>query len=84
MCLVATEHGLGKSGIPKDVKKQWNAEVILLGLKSKNLKVRPVPVRLAPSSQPGIKIDATGVRKQGLLMTISSQFIGRSMRDCTT
>jgi hypothetical protein len=66
MCLVATEHGLGTLGIPKDVKKQWNAEIIFKGLKSKNLKVRPLPVRLTPSETPGVKIDATGVRETEL------------------
>ena len=39
MCIVATEHGLGELGIPQNVKKQWNAEIIFKGLKSKNIKV---------------------------------------------
>jgi hypothetical protein len=66
MCLVATEHGLGKLGIPKDVKKQWNAEIIFKGLKSKNLKVRPVPIRVTASDQPGIKIEAAGIPEAAL------------------
>jgi hypothetical protein len=66
MCLVATEHGLGTLGIPKDVKKQWNAEIIFKGLKSKNLKVRPMPISVARSSQPGFKIEASGVLEAAL------------------
>jgi hypothetical protein len=66
MCLVATEHGLGKLGIPKDVKKQWNAEIIFKGLKSKNLKVRPVPIRVTASNRPGIKIDAEVISESAL------------------
>jgi hypothetical protein len=66
MCLVATEHGLGTLGIPKDIKKQWNAEIIFKGLNSKNLKVRPMPITVALSNQPGFKMEAAGVPEAAL------------------
>jgi hypothetical protein len=61
MCLVATEHGLGELGIPKDVKKQWNAEIIFSRLKSKKLTVYPAPISAAASDDPKYKLIATGI-----------------------
>ena len=40
-CLVATEAGL--KNIPKDAKGQWNAEIILKKLSSKNITTFPSP-----------------------------------------
>lgn len=48
-CLVAIENGL--KYIPRDIKGQWNAEVILKNLKSKNLTLMPCPSRLRPASK---------------------------------
>lgn len=49
MALVATEHGLGHLGIPRDAKKHWNAEAIFRRLKSKGLDILPSPSRMRRS-----------------------------------
>ena len=40
-CLVATENGL--KNVPRDAKRQWNAESIFKSLKSKGITVLPSP-----------------------------------------
>lgn len=46
-CLVATDNGL--KHVPRDARGKWNAEEILLGLKSKKISTLPSPseIRLA-------------------------------------
>ncbi|MCR6733028.1 MAG: hypothetical protein NVV83_02525 [Afipia sp.] len=66
MCLVATEHSLGELGIPKDVKKHWNAETIFERLHKKNISVLPSPSRMKKSSDPRYKAVFEGVPENRL------------------
>lgn len=49
MCLVAMQNSFGEIGVPSDVKTHWNASVIFMKLKKKNLNVLPSPSKMKPS-----------------------------------
>jgi hypothetical protein len=66
MSLVATEHSLGKLGIPRDVKKHWNAEVIFERLNKRNIHILPSPSRMMKSDNPRFKAIFSGVSEYRL------------------
>ncbi len=66
MCLVATEHGLGHLGIPRDAKKHWNAQHIFTSLKAKRIMTLPSPSRMEKSDDPRFKAIFAGVPEQRL------------------
>jgi hypothetical protein len=55
MCLVATEHGFGELGIPRDAKMQWNAETVFESLRNKKIEILPSPSRMKLSDDPRYK-----------------------------
>jgi hypothetical protein len=61
MSLVATEHGLGELGVPKDIKRHWNAETIFKRLKQRGFNILPSPSRMQNSSDPRFKAVFAGV-----------------------
>ncbi|WP_124525758.1 hypothetical protein [Pseudomonas sp. KBW05] len=67
-CLIAIEHGAQQ--IPRDAKKQWNAEKILKNLKSKGFETLPSPSTIRSATEQeradGYAIVVEGIPKNRL------------------
>lgn len=63
-CLVAVENGI--KHVPRDAKGQWNAEVILKGLKSKNIETLPSPSIIRNASLVERQLDNVTVVIEGI------------------
>jgi hypothetical protein len=66
MSLVAIEHGLGELGIPKEAKKQWNAETIFSRLERKEIEALPSPSGMSKSNDPRFKAAFLGISERRL------------------
>lgn len=62
-CLIAIEHGAQQ--IPRDAKKQWNAEKIFKNLKSKGLDTLPSPSVIRPATVQE-RADGHGIVVEGI------------------
>ena len=65
MMLVATEHAFGRANMPRDIRRQWNAEPIFKELKKRKLDLIPSPQRVMASKDSGGSTSAHSTKNLG-------------------